>query len=340
VKRLSLVQRMALSLGAAALLLVALFALGGVKPTDVLRTLARLSPGAYGLALALHLATIGLRAARFQILIPRSARPSFRHALPVAAAHNMASYVLPLKTGEAALIVYLRLQCGTPAGIALASLLVSRLLDGAALCVGLAAACTSLASAGAAPEWMRGTVLALVLLAGLFLLFSLRGDLLVRALEAGLRWSRVHRSRFGETLLARTNGLALALRAAGGGWRLALAVLATAPMWFTVFGFHALLAREFGIPASVTFLERAFAASLSTLFNLLPVNAAAGAGTQELGWVTGFHVVLGVDEGLALTSGVGVHLVQLFNVVLLGLCAHLAMGVLPRWRLPDASAGA
>lgn len=338
-RRLSLLQRMALSFGAVALLLLILFVLGGVNPADVLRTLARLSPGVYGLALLLHLATTGLRAVRFQLLIPRSARPSFRHALSVAAAHNMASYVLPLKTGEASLIVYLRLQCGTPAGIALAALLVSRFLDAAALCVGLAVACASLLGAGAAPEWMEGAVLVLVLLAALFLLLSLRGDLLLRGLAAGLRLLHVQRSQLGQRLLERTHGLAHALRAAGGGWRLGLAVLATAPMWFTVFGFFALLAREFGIPASVTFLERAFGASLSTLFNLLPVNAAAGAGTQELGWVTGFHVILGVDERLALTSGIGVHLVQLFNVVLMGLCAHLAMGVSPRGRLPDSTGG-
>lgn len=337
-KRLALARRLALSSGVAVLLLLALFVLGGVDPADVWRTLVRLSPGVYLMALGLHVATTALRAMRFQLLIPRSARPGFRHALPVAAAHNMASYVLPLKAGEAALIVYLRLQCGTPAGIALASLLVSRFLDGAALCTGLAVACASLLGAGGAPEWMEGTVLALSLLAGLFLLLSLRGDLLLRGLGLGLRWRRVQRTRVGRSLHERTQGLAHALRAAGGGGRLWLAALATAPMWFSVFGFHALLAGEFGIPASVGFLERALAASISTLFNLLPVNAAAGAGTQELGWVTGFHVLLGVDEKVALTSGIGVHLVQLFNVVLMGLAAHLAMGIQPRWRLPDSAA--
>jgi len=334
VKRLSFVQRLALSCGGAALLLLALFLLGGVDPLDVLRTLALLSPGVYCLALALHLATMALRAVRFQVLIPRSARPSFRHALAVAAAHNMASYVLPLKAGEASLILYLRLQCGTPSGIALAALLVSRFLDGAALSAGLAVACTSLGAGGAAPEWVRGTELVLLLLAVVFLLLSLRGDLLVRALVIGLRGLHVHRTRLGKALLERTGGLALALRAAGSGWRLSLAALSTAPMWFTIFGFYALLAREFGVPEDVSFLQRAFGASLATVFNLLPVNAAAGAGTQELGWVTGFHVV-GVDQGVALTSGIGVHLVQLFNIVVMGICAHLAMGVLPRWRMPD-----
>jgi uncharacterized protein (TIRG00374 family) len=328
-------QRLLLSMGAGALLLVLLFALGDVAPRDLLATLARLSPRVYALALGLHVVTMALRAARFQLLIPRTVRPGFLHALSVAAAHNMASYVLPLKTGEAALVVYLRLECGTPAAVALAALLVSRFLDAASLCAGLAAACFSLRGFGTGPQWLGSAASALVGLAGLFLLLSLRGDLLVRALAALARALRLQHTRSGERLLERTSGLARALRAASGGWRLALAATATAPMWFTIFGFHALLARAFGLPEGVTFLQRAFGASLAALFNLLPVNAAAGAGTQELGWVTGFHVVLGVDEGLALTSGIGVHHVQLFNVVLLGLLAHLSMGLLPRLSFPE-----
>jgi uncharacterized protein (TIRG00374 family) len=331
-------RRLALSFGAAGLLLFLLFVFGGVDVHDVLQTLARLSPAVYALALGLHLVTTVGRALRFQLLIPADGRPGFRHALSIAAAHNMASYVLPLKAGEASLVVYLKLQCGTPAGVALAALLVSRFLDAAALCAGLAAACFGLRDAGAAPRWMGSAALALVGLAAAFLLLSLRGDLLVRALEAGLRWLRVQRVSLGQRLLVRTNGLALALRAASGGRRLAGAALLTAPMWFTIFGFYAVLARAFGIPESVGFLERAFGASLAALFNLLPLNAAAGAGTQELGWVTGFHVVLGVDQKLALTSGVGVHLVQLFNVVAMGLAAHLAMGILPRLHLAEEPA--
>jgi len=335
VRRAAFLRRLVLSLGAAALLLVLLFVFGGVDPADVARRLMLLSPHAYAAALALHLATTVGRALRFMLLVPRSARPGFRHALSIAAAHNMASYVLPLKTGEASLVVYLKLQCGTPAGVALASLLVSRFLDAAALCTGLAAACFGLRGAGSAPQWMGSAVLLLLALAGLFLLLSLRSDLLVRLLEGGLRTLRVQHFSPGQRLLERTNGLALALRAASGGKRLALAALLTVPMWFTIFGFYALLAGEFGIPSSVGFLERALGASLAALFNLLPFNVAAGAGTQELGWVTGFHAILGVDEALALSSGIGVHLVQLFNVVAMGLLAHLAMGVMPRWRLPE-----
>jgi uncharacterized protein (TIRG00374 family) len=331
--RSRLLLRLVVSLAVAAALVAALFHFGGISLADTLRTLASLSPATYGLALLLHFVTYCLRAARFQALIPEAARPSFRHALTISAAHNLASYVLPLKAGEASLIVYLRLQCGTPAGIALAALLVSRFLDAASLCAGLAAACWVLRDEGAAPRWMGSASVLLLIAAGLFLLLSLRGDLLVRAVEWGLRWLRLHRLRPGARFLEKLAGLASALRAASGGWRLSLSAVLTAPMWFTVFGFYALLAGAFGIPESVGFLERALGASLAALFNLLPMNAMAGAGTQELGWVTGFHGVLGVEEGAALASGIAVHVVQLFNIVAMGLIAHLAMGVMPRWRL-------
>ena len=72
----------------------------------------------------------------------------------------------------------------------------------------------------------------------------------------------------------------------------------------------------------------ALCSSWAMLANLLPINGFAGAGTQELGWVVGFRM-LGVPEDLALSTGLGVHLVQLFNVVALGLLGHLAMALLP-----------
>ncbi len=330
--RARFLRRLLLPLGVAALLLALLFAASGLTPLEGLRTVARLPFGVYLAALGLHVVTYCLRAARLQLLIPRPARPGFRHALSVAAAHNMAAYVLPLRAGEAALVLYLKLQCGTAASIALAALLVSRFLDGAALCAGLAVACLVLRNAHPALEWLGPLAVALVLLALLFLLLSVRGDLLVRGIERGLRWLRLHRVQLGERLLVRTNSLALALRAAGGGRRLLAASLATAPMWFTVFGFFTLLARAMGLSPELSFLDCAFGASLATLCNGLPINAAAGVGTQELGWVAGFRF-LGVPEDVALATGIGVHFVQLFNIVALGLIAHLTMGILPRRRL-------
>ncbi len=329
--------RLSVSLGLATLLLVVLFAGGRVNPIEGVRALARLPFGVYLGALGLHVATYCLRALRFQLLIPAPARPAFRHALAVAAAHNLASYVLPMKAGEASLVLYLRLQCGTAPSIALATLFVSRFLDGAALCSGLAAACLAIQRSGAHPalDWLRPLSVALAGLTLVFVLLSLRGDLLVRLIERSLRWLRLYRLAVGERVLVRTNALALALRAASGRLRLSLAALATVPMWFTVFGFYTLLARGLGLPRELSFLDCAFGASLASASNLLPINAAAGVGTQELGWVTGFNEFLDVPYRTALETGIGVHLVQLFNIIVLGLVAHLAMGVMPRWKLTE-----
>jgi uncharacterized membrane protein YbhN (UPF0104 family) len=63
------------------------------------------------------------------------------------------------------------------------------------------------------------------------------------------------------------------------------------------------------------------------LTNLLPINAFAGFGTQEGGWVLGFGL-LGVERELALSTGIAVHLVQLSNTVLFGAIGHVAMGLL------------
>ena len=49
--------------------------------------------------------------------------------LAIGAAHNLASYVLPARSGEASLVLYLRGTCGVAPGAAVASLVVSRALD-------------------------------------------------------------------------------------------------------------------------------------------------------------------------------------------------------------------
>ena len=307
---------------------------GGVSPLDAIDTLLRLPPQTYLLALSMHLTVYCLRALRFNLLIPRERRPSFKRALIVAGAHNMASYVLPAKTGEASLVVYLRMQCGVPSATGLASLLVSRLLDGATLCCALSIACIWLARSGDYDylEWLGSAGLVLIALCVLFIALSLRGDLLVRVIAWCARWLKLHKWRFGDRLLTKANQLALALRSAGAGGRLYLAALVTIPVWLLVFGFYAVLSRAMGLPEHFDFAEATFGSSLAVMFNLLPVNGMAGVGTQELGWVTGFSQFLGVDESLALSTGIGCHLVQLFNVVTLGILAHLAMGVMPRLR--------
>lgn len=314
-----------------------MMAWGGVSPQAVARTIVGLPPGVYVAALGLHVLTYLARACRFRILIPAKVRPNFRRTLLVSSAHNLASYVLPAKMGEAAFPVYMRMQCGLPTSVGLATLLVARFLDAAMLCTGLATACLVLRSSERFPglQWL-GLVGGLLVIASLFfIVLSLRGDLLVRLFATGMRWLRVHHWSFGEALLAKSNSLIFALRASADGGRIWGAMLLTVPLWFTIFGFYMILARAMGLSPDIGLLETSFGASIAGAFNLLPINGFAGVGTQEIGWVTGFNQFLGYDYDLTLEVGIGVHMIQLFNIVAMGIMAHLALGLLPSRALAE-----
>ncbi len=213
--------------------------------------------------------------------------------------------------------------------------MVSRLLDAAVLACALSLACVWLAARGGhgnleeiatfgAPLALVGVTLAAI---------SIRGDLLVHLLSKSLRFARLHHWELGERLVEKITQIAHAMREASRGHRLGLSALLTVPVWFCIFGFYAMLARGMNIDAAfedpLSFAEAVFGSSLAVLANLLPVNGAAGVGTQELGWTTGF-VLLGIDESRALTVGLAVHFVQLFNVVTVGFFCHMAMKSMAR----------
>ena len=140
----------------------------------------------------------------------------------------------------------------------------------------------------------------------------------------------------GQKLRDKLDGVTAALETVSvsrpGGLALLLsATVASVAIWLLVFAFYAVLSRGAGLPEDLSFVEAAFGSSLAVLFNLLPINGFAGFGTQEAGWQVGFSLV-GVAPELALSSGVAAHLVQLFNVVLMGILGHLGLGLLGQKR--------
>jgi len=322
--------RMVLSLLVAGLLLTALMIWGEVSPADAFERLSNLPPQAYALALAVHVGIYLLRAWRFRVLIPRAVRPTYTRALISSSAHNLASYVLPAKTGEASFIVYMRTHAAVPASSGLASLVVARILDLTVLCGLMGVTCLVLSTADRYSNlwWLDGFGLVLCASTVLFGLLSWRVDLLVRLMGAVARGLKFERIDLGRRILERMGSVAEALRIAGGSGKLVYAAVLTVPVWLGVFAFYAVLVVPMGLPESIGFPEATFGSSLAMVANLLPVNGMAGFGTQEAGWVVGFST-LGVERELALATGVGVHFIQLFNVVAMGLLAHLAMGAMP-----------
>ncbi len=321
--------RILLSTALAALLLALMAIWGDVGWSDFADAWRRLSPWTYVLALGLHLAVYNLRAWRYRMLLPAESRPGHADVLAVAAAHNMATYVLPARSGDASLPVYLRAQCDVPLQYGLAALVVSRLLDLATLAAALGLVCVALSGTdeGELPRWMAGAG-GMLLLAGLAaLLVAGRADRLVPLVQRLLRVTGLARTRVGTALERVAGDTATALRTAGRGSVLARAGTLTVFVWLGLFLMYAVLARGFGLSTDVDFVQATFGSGMAILTNLLPINAMASFGTHELGWVFGFGLI-GVERDVALSTGLNVHLVQVLNVCLLGLLGHLSMGAL------------
>jgi uncharacterized protein (TIRG00374 family) len=320
------VGRGLLSIALAAALVFLLLHWGGVSLAEVGHTVAGMPLSAFFAALAIHSGIYALRSLRFQVLIPGAPPPTFAQAYVIGAAHNLATYLLPAKTGEGAWVVYLKTRLGVSTSIGLASLVVARLLDLAVLCGELGAVCLWLAWRGRGDElpWLwplGGVLLALTLF---FFVLAARSHWLPRIAHVLLAWTKLERTSFGAKLGLRLHSVAAALRDAASGGRLWRAALLTVPQWIGIFAFYAVLARAMGLPEAVGFTEACFGSSLAVLTNLLPINGFAGFGTQEGGWVLGYGV-LGVSRDSALATALGVHLVQLFDTLVLGLVALALM---------------
>lgn len=323
------ILRLAVSLALAALLLWGFGRWSGLSWSELLGSWRSVDFATWATALGLHAAVYALRAWRFQLLFPPTSRPGIGSLLAVGAAHNLAAYILPAKTGEATFVLYSRRACGVSGSRALASLITSRLLDLCTVCAGLGVACLYLSAArGDAPDWFASLGAVLIALALVIGLLAVKSHWLIALYTKLARSTRLDRTRVGR----RADGLALrvsaALREAGGEGRVIWAALVSAPQWLGIFLFYGVLVRGLGLSDTVDLSQAALGSGLAVVANLLPINGFAGFGTQEAGWVLGFGA-LGVPKDIATATSVGVHMIQLGNVVLLGILGHIALALMP-----------
>lgn len=342
----SRLPRILVSLLLAAGLLYALSTWGGVQPADVLDTLASITPAQWLAALGVHATIYLLRAWRFAILMPAAVRPRFSRVLAASSAHNLAAYVLPLKSGEGTFILYSADVAQVPARSSMASLLVSRLLDLIVLCAVMVLVTWSAPMLsggmptqvlGESPARVAGLISRMFTVGGVFLVVGLlatwvclhRAGFVARTARL-LRFFHVESTATGARLvaaIARFSGALDEAGARGGMWK---ATLVSVALWCGVICFYAVLLPAFGWPeGELVVVPAVLAAGFATLANLLPVNGFAGFGTQEGGWVVGMSL-WGVDPELALAIGVSAHLVQLGNVCLFGVLGHLGLACMAR----------
>src|SRR5262249_698305 len=152
------------------------------------------------------------------------------------------------------------------------------------------------------------------------------GDLVLTLSDMVARAFKLDRFERGRKLLAMTQKTTEALRRAGGRGPLVRSALISLPTWLLVFLFCAVLARGLGLPHETTLAQATLASAFAILMSLVPASAFASFGTLEAGWVIGFGLV-GIDAKLGTATGLGFHIVQLIDIVLLGVIGHVGMGL-------------
>jgi hypothetical protein len=146
-----------------------------------------------------------------------------------------------------------------------------------------------------------------------------KGSWFVERLGNGLRPIMDRGGRIGSFLSRVLDKLGVALAEVSGAamWR---AALWSPPIWLGVFLFYGVLAQGFGLE-DLGFAQSVFGAGLAVLFGLLPISAFAGFGSQDAGWVLGF-TAMGAERAVAMESGLAIHLLYAFHIVVLGLIGH------------------
>ena len=312
--------QLALSLAVATALVALLLYWSGTSVGRVAAAIGDLDPAVFATALGIQAAIYPLRAWRIRRLLPGGG-PGLARLTGVSATHVLAANLLPAKLGEAALVFVLRRE-GVPGAAGAAVLVLTRLLDFAAVTGALSVACLALAALGTDLPWLL-PVGALLALPALTCGWLVRRSERIAVLAARL----VGAVGLGRTVLgSRVADFAGRLGQALAGIqtpRLLAAAGATLPIWVLVFAFYAVLARGFGID-SLTWAQAVFGAGLAIVATLLPLHGFAGFGVQDAGWVAGF-TALGVAPELATSSGLAAHVVYVGNLTLFGLLAWLLL---------------
>ncbi len=283
-----------------------------MKPWEMLALLAHGHRGGLALGFAFFALANVLKSERLRRLTPEAAGTGRVAHFSLVCVYNLVSSLVPAGLGEASYPAMLRMRHGGSVAAALSAVVVTRLLDVAAV-AGFAVAALWAAAAQGAPQrgWMTAIVAA--------------GLLAAIAGVPCLRRSRRARDTWGRLTGGLDEGAAAQpLRVAGTAWRARTAMaLLTLAFWASGYTAAWVVARALGLP--LDFAQVVEGNSLALLMSALPIKGVLGFGTQHVGWVAGL-AIFGWSSGAALAVAIPMHLVSAAFVIVLG-AAGWALGL-------------
>lgn len=265
-------------------------------PAAVGALIVDVTPTAMVWALASAAASLVFRGLRLSLLLPPGALSLVR-AVPVAAVAQAAAVFVPARMGELALPWLLRRDIGRDGASGVATLLVARTLDTAAL--------GAWAGIAILFRWNFGAPLALVA-AGLLLLPVVLLPLIVAGLD---RWVSANEHQWSPTALKWADRLHRIRRGLEDAQQRPLRLAAAAAACMCLWAFQWALA--WNLLASMGFRWPAWdvvtGSAVASISNLLPFNLVANLGTLEAGWTAAF-AAMGIQLDVAAATGLACHI--------------------------------
>ncbi len=287
--------------------------------------------GWLGLAFAVYLINILLRAMRFRYLI-YSRRVKWLELIPVSALHNILMYLMPAKTGDVTYILIAKNRLDVSLTEGTATLLAARMYDFSIVALILAALLPF--SKDEMPGWIFRS-------AALFCLLILIGALGIFAFLKFSKPSGMDSKKQERVSAGSLQKLLIRLRTAWDKFILGLreiqehgahgkVALLTAGVWLCVYSNFYFAAQSMGLP--ITFYHIAIISIVMIPLTLLPLQGFANIGTHEVGW-TSVLVAFNYPYETALAIAAGSHFVLLLSVLLSGGLAFFGAQIITKYFL-------
>ena len=297
-----------------------LILLSQIQFSKLSSTLASIHPVYLAIGFALYFSTYFLRALRFKVILGDEAK--YSDLLKVLFIHNMVNQVLPARTGEIS-YVYLMEKRKLPINKGISSLALARIFDLVAIALLFLIALLVLREMNATFLNLM-FVMTFVVAMALFSLFCLF----------------VYKKKFIDkvqslTELLRVNKLDITQRALEKGEEaiedmkvitskkiFVYSTLISLGIWFTSTVLMYMLLSQMNVVLSIW--EVCLGSMVIVITTILPIHSVGGFGTTESIWAS-IYIALGVSREMAITSGIGIHLILFCYLLIIGIAGMVLM---------------
>jgi len=298
-------------------IILLIFLLSSINITSIIETLSNVNKYYLIIGFFIYAITYLLRAIRFKVLLVHPI--PFLNLFSIVCIHNMATNILPLKSGELSYIYLVRKFQNIRLGEAIATLLVARIFDLISIIPLFILSFIFLEKYSYSNQNIA-PLLALMLILIIILMLSLfkYGKTVFRTMHSFYIKSRFYDLSFLTILLLKGRDMIEALESIKTRNILFFGeiVLISLSIWISIFLLNYVLILSLGL--NLDFLEVMFASTFGICATMLPIQGVLGFGTFELGWMIGF-ITIGLSSDSAISTGFSYHIIIISYFLILGL---------------------